>query len=226
MFMLSQLTGFNVNSSSASFAVTAIATNNVGSSSTTLALTTTVDVAAGSLIVVVAGNSSSNNISSVTDSAGNTYAVDVSATGTIRGGIASAPNCVALSSGSTITITFAAASSNRVGLAAGITGVATSAIDKTASATGTSTTPSSGSTATTTKADEIAIGMVCYDRNANPTFTEDALYTTIDSVIGGANVDRLNFAYQVLTSTGTPSYAPTQGASKQWSCAIATYKAR
>lgn len=50
--------------------------SNVGAS---VALTTTAAVVAGdSIIVVVASNTTSRTLSSVTDSAGNTYSIDVS----------------------------------------------------------------------------------------------------------------------------------------------------
>jgi hypothetical protein len=95
-------------------------------------------------------------------------------------------------------------------------------LDKTAGATGTSTSPSSGATATTTVASEVLVGVVCAG-NA-PTWTPGTGYTTIEEFdINGAKIYAAED--QVVLATGAYSATGTLGTSQDWAAVIATYKA-
>lgn len=107
-------------------------------------------VAAGALIVV-RGNSAgglSDHISSISDSAGNTYvkAVEVANGNTIATGIWYAENVSALSENDQINVTWKDTGQGKAAVAHEVSDILTSlSLDKTASATGTSTSPASGS---------------------------------------------------------------------------------
>ena len=138
------------------------------SSLSTLAITTTESVTAGDDILVEVGSNTggatSVAVSSVTDSAGNSYsqAVDYNSTTSpyVRESVWGAYGVNALPSGSTITITYASGVTARTAVVNVFRGLDPNPVDKTASARGTGTAPSSGATATLSQADELLLGAI------------------------------------------------------------------
>src|SRR5437867_3588971 len=137
-----------------------VGTNASQSSGTSLALSLTAGVAAGNTVIVTfamdpATCSAGTCSGPVTcaDSKGNTYSKDAdvangSSTSGARTVIFSAPVTTALVSTDTITVTHPSATARAMSVSE-FSGLATTAaLDKTASATNSSGTPSSGSTAT------------------------------------------------------------------------------
>lgn len=190
-----------------------------GASSSTIALAS-VTIPAGSLIIVMVASNTGTVLSSVADGT-NTYTVDdASSGGAPMIAVASSPNCAALS-GATITATFGTAAQPRMMTVWYASNAAlTSPLDKKASASGTSTTPSA-TTAATTFNFTIVVGGV--SSSGGPTITEDAAFTQDDTV--NATVLQ-NFAHKTIqpTAVGAQTYAPTFSGSAGWRCLVAAYK--
>lgn len=109
-------------------------------------------------------------------------------------------------------------------------GLATSSVvDKTASQVNSSgaTSWSSTATATTTQASEVAIGCVGgFNGSGIGTITgPSSPWTNLAQETSGGGSYGLRTGWQVLSSTGTPSYAGTFAASSDYAAVIATYKA-
>jgi len=218
---------------------------------TTTVLTTTEAVPAGALICVcyaVDGDGANANgeIESVTDSAGNTYVVgEAVSQGTtnagVAGGIYYAKNATSLASGSTITLNWTGASSPAAKSVSAfyVEGIdTTSPLDVIGTATGTSTTPSVSTSATTTQADVLTIGIVATEGPSGDTFTQDAspAYGTPPVRVGtsgGSATTNVTLAggHFVETATGVDgiaryykTYNPTLGTSRDWAAVIVTFK--
>lgn len=180
-------------------------------------------VAAGNSIIISAVGNAAHVITGVTDSAGNTYAVDVTNVAGSGNAIASAHNVNALTSGQIITVTMSA-SGDIAAIASEFSGLATSGtLDKTATGTGTSTTPATSATATTSQADELLIGSVIWSNNT--TFTQGASYTLVAQDQSTVNVRGNAQEYQIVSASGAYIADGTLSVSRQWAAAIATYKA-
>src|SRR6185295_5425569 len=104
-----------------------------------------------------------------------------------------------------------------------VTNMATaSPLDKKASATGTSTTPSATSAATTVN-NTVVIGAVCATSPA--VVTEDANFTQdLTSTFSGTGVGNVGHKTINPTTTGAQTYAPSLGSSVPWRCLVAAYK--
>ena len=165
----------------------------------------------------------------VTDSSGNSYAnnanvLDSSDTRTL---VFSAPVTTALTTSSTITVSFSTAAYYVNASALSVGGlVASSPADKSATSTGTSTTPSVGPTATTSQASELLIGAFGLDiSSGTPSFTAGSGYTALTAnLISGAW--GIYPEYQIVNATGAYSATGTfSGGVQDWAAAIVTYKA-
>ena len=215
-------------------------------SGTTTVLTTVADAPAGSLICIgfsveAGAIDASGNVDSVTDSAGNTYTKAVSHRSGIdsaatAGGIYYKENAAALASGGTITIDWTGAVAPVVkGVSAWYTeGIATTgALDQIGVASGTSTTPSVSTSGATAQADEITFGIIAVEgpvggtdwtQDASPAYaappdrasTFGAVVESNQALLGGHFIE---------TATGTKTYNPTIGVSREWVAVIATFKA-
>lgn len=191
--------------------------------------TTTAAIAAGDLAFVVAafnGAASPRTVTSVSDGT-NSYSLAARITnGTDTTELWYCENCAAVSSGATITITFTGTyggSGYGTASAAKVSGAATSsALDKTATQATSGTAPSV-TTAALSQADELLIG-VTYNDDSNPTFTEDASFSTIHTT-GSAAGSKHSLSYRIVSSTNAPTYAPTWGTSGTLSSILATFKA-
>ncbi len=161
----------------------------------------------------------------ITDSR-NTYALDVSGTAasTAHAGLWSALNIGA--GANTVTVNPPGNDTYISCVASEYSGVATtSALDRTASNSGNSTTPTSGTTATTTQAAELVIACLSHNGSAA---------TGIDLPSGYTNryIQQNNSTYQpgsadelIVASTGAQSASWGTTASNNWFGVIATYKA-
>lgn len=105
-----------------------------------------------------------------------------------------------------------------------ITNLAPSALDKTAVAQGMSTSPSSGATATTSRAHEFLWGTIGYASNEkavgtwSDAFTSGAQYTSTGGGIGG-----VEDGYKTVSSTGAYAAAKAGVDKDYWTAVIATY---
>jgi len=203
----------------------------------TTVLTTTTAVPAGALIVVGIAYDGDGTVGSVADSASNSFSVNWGrSTGTGAADIAvymsAAYNATALSSGSSITVSWSAQPAAKAISAFYVTGIATSAaVDESGTATGTSGTPSVSTNGATTQADEITIGLVASEGPSGDTFTQDAspAYGDIPVRVGtsgaGANSNvTLAGGYFIESAAGTKTYNPTI-TSRDWAAVVRTFKA-
>lgn len=187
-------------------------------------------VTAGNSVIVYVASVTAQGIS-VSDTAGNTYSVDadVSNGTAVRTFIAAAHNVAALASGDTITVTWAAAVSVKAVSVDEFSGLATaSALDQTTTATGSSTTPSSGAV-NTTQADELLIGAIGVNGPLLlDTFTPGTGWSPGTDAGSNGGTDTTNRTvrceYQIVAATGSYQADGTI-TSRAWAAAIATYKA-
>ena len=105
-----------------------------------------------------------------------------------------------------------------------VTGLAASPLDKTASAQGMGTSPSSGATAATTHANEFLWGSIGYATNKKAAGTwndgfvaSGAHFTQTDGISG------VDDGYKTVSSTGTYTAAKTGVDKDAWAALIATY---
>lgn len=110
--------------------------------------------------------------------------------------------------------------------AAEIAGLDPSPLDQTASSTGTSASPSTGTTPTTTQADEVAVAVIAASWNALPSFASwtNSFAEVVDLARDDAWDTGFGVATRTLTATGTYSTGATLPGSYYWSAGIATYK--
>ena len=204
---------------------------------TSLAVTTNAAVAAGDDILVTFATDPAGAVSSVTDSAGNTYSqvVDVTNSGNVRTIVYAAYNVTALPSGSTITIVHASvtARSAAVTVFRGLTSSAV--VDQTKTATGNTAAVSSGAAGTTTQADELLIGAVGLE---GPNYDAPSIWqnsftfgprlgTTFGTCTGGGDTDiTAQMGWRIVGATGAyQAQLVNQNTTRDWAAAIATFKA-
>jgi hypothetical protein len=213
------------------------ATASSKTSSTTLTITVpTGGFPAGStLIVLIVSDVGGQTISSITDSAGNSYVVDktsgMGATPTAGTTfVARSSNILALSAGQTITITFGAATTAKAVNVSCWDGLdLTNPKDRDSAATNTGTSITSGPTLTTTQADELVIGPAAVKGSTGDTFTPVSGLTALTRVgtSGGSAASNvtLNSLYKIVSVTGQYSIGGTNSASRDWGAIVVTYKA-
>ncbi|MDP2674685.1 MAG: hypothetical protein Q8Q00_07240 [Dehalococcoidia bacterium] len=199
------------------------------SSSSNSSITITVPAAgvaaADSIIVSVTAGTFAGAVS-CSDTKGNSYAVDADVTGVGRLFVCSAHNVTALASGDTITATYPSLSGVTTASANEFSGVsATTPADKVSTAAGNNASPSSGSTATTTQANELLFGAIAH--NSTPTFAPGSGYNLAGQVIGGSGSGQKTNSPEYRIVSATESYAAngTLSSGQQWQAAIVTYKA-
>lgn len=195
---------------------------------TSVALTTTGSSPAGaSILCAVTVNNGAAVLSSVTDSAGNTYAVDITRN---RGGsspyvaIASCHNAAALAAGGTITATFTASLTQaKTVVAQSVTGLATSGtLDRTGSNSGTAAnTWTSGTTGTLAQADEILLSVAM--NSGGRTNTPATNWTELADALDADSVAYV-VQYRIVSATTALDEGGTLSGSANYSAAVATYK--
>jgi hypothetical protein len=209
-----------------------IAGANTKASGATLALTVPGGgVAAGSSVIVLAYWRNAPATLTVTDTQGNTYtkddnlADDTSSMGLL---VYRADNITALVSGNTITLDSGQGTdTTKLAIALEVTGL--QALDKLAHASGTSTTPDSGSTATTTVPDSLAVGVIAASSGTDVstvTLTSGESWTTVavEGTTGGGTNGQLNPGHKVLSSTGAYKVSgDISPSSVRWVASILVY---
>ena len=208
---------------------------------TSLAITTDAAVAAGDDILVAFAADEEGTVSSVIDSAGNTYEPAIQAVfdqagaaAGVRTHIYAAYNVAALPSGSTITINHTSVTA-RSAVASAFRGLAGSAVvDRTQTNTGTSTSPASNATAATTQPDELLIGAIGTEGpNVDSpgvwlnSFTDGPrLGTSYGASSGDATDITVALGWRIVGATAGYTAAKSGlGTSRDWAAAIATFKA-
>jgi hypothetical protein len=178
---------------------------------------------AGNLIVAFVRMSTSTQTVTVKDSAGNAYLKAVSQAQTADGHqvyILYAENIAGTAN--TVTATFSG-TNNHPWLAiyeySGLN--ATAPLDKTASAQGSSTSPSCGPTASTTAANELLFAGVGLVNNSTATITAGNGYTLQQQ---DTNTSRAANETAIVSSTGAQSAGFTLSSGGNWSCVLATFK--
>lgn len=195
--------------------------NSAGS---TLTVTFTKTTTIGSRLCLAAMSTGNFTLSTVTDSRGNTWAVDKvsNATQGPTANIASALVTIAHQIGDTLTLTFSGSSTYAAGIVSEFDLGAGSSLDKTGASVGGSSTPTSGVTATRTVADELLFGATAYNDAA--TETAGSGYTILTTKNSGAGNRKITPEYQVVFVVGTDA-ATWAGSLSNWEAAIATYAA-
>jgi hypothetical protein len=164
-------------------------------------------------------------ISGITDAGGNTYAGRVTqANGNLGLTIWSARVTTGLSAGGTVTVSFSAGVANIV-LAAAVfrNTAAVSPVDAIASTAGASTSPSTGSVATTADYDLI-VAAFAMGSGSPGTQTPGAGWVALT----GTNVASsryLAWQYRVLAAAGSTTPGMTTSVSRSWTGAAVAYKA-
>lgn len=191
--------------------------------SLTAVITTTADAPAGSCIWVPAVATGDTVISSIADSASNTYAPVTNYTGGGSGNVIKGFWCIIpalLPSGSTITVTFSSTNGRKFIAAFSTTGI--SGIDLTASgATGTSTTPSI-TTAALAQANSQAWATTYVGAGYLDTWTEAAGWTSHTTAVTETRIMRT--AHINLASASAVTYAPTNSVSRTWTMNAVVFK--
>src|SRR5262245_34929582 len=170
------------------------------------------------------------------DTKGNTYSVDADVTngsGTtgVRALILSARVTTALVAGDTITITHPSVDA-RVMSVNEFSGLrATGRLDRTATATGSSTNLSAGPTAVTSQPDELLMGVVGVETKKGEPLTQGTGYTalpgantgTFGALTSNMSVDE---EYRIVSATGAYVADGTLITGRQWAMIIATYRSQ
>lgn len=213
--------------------VQSLGTNALDATGTTLTLTVPVGgVPIGDTIFIAAISATTGGAPTCADARGNVYTRDKSATSPSnisRLSFFSCPVTVALLAGDLITVTYSVTITKRAIAGAQFTGMnSTGILDVSTSASGTSTAPSA-TTGATTNANDLVIGIIGVDGPTADTFTEMAAFSghTLprSGTNGGGADETIDWAYKVVSSTGTQNYAPTLGTSRGWVDFVLTYKA-
>lgn len=185
---------------------TALGTASSTTCGTNFSITTGADAPAGSTVVLVIVNTTATaDAFTITDGAGNSYAAVVSANGTGRTlAIFTANGIGHLANGGTITIHDSQNSTCAVS-AYDVTGLAgASPVDQTATSTTASTTPSLS--VTDANANDILFG--ADSRGSALSYSTPATgFTTLTSAT--ATSLTAVWAYQIVSTTGSKTYAPT-----------------
>lgn len=217
-------------------AITVVQSKTINATTTSPAtLTFTSSVTAGNTVIVCVSNrntADSNLFATPTDNKGNTYHSAGSEIANPFGDAAIAQfYAYNVSGGSSFTISDVIESfcccGSPIGSTLSITayevsGLSTSnPLDLVHTGNGTSTTPASGSTGTTSQANELLVGQTA--TSANETLTAGSGYSNL-STQSSTNLSSAGET-QIVSSTGTYAATFSQSGSHSWACAIVTYKA-
>lgn len=186
------------------------------------------------LFLFIGGRQSATNITGITDTPGNTWAIDlpvVNATSNQYCAIASCQITAAHAISDTVTITMVTTiiGMSRSALLEEFSGIATGTfLDKTSTNTGPNSSSNTGTTAATTNANDLALAIHMHGTPNTSTITKDAAYTDFPTAQIGTNGatsgDRLiKASYRLLSATGTQISTDTCSVSVGWNAGIATY---
>ncbi len=104
-----------------------------------------------------------------------------------------------------------------------VTRLAPSALDKTSAAKGTGTTPSSGATATTSRANEFLWGAIGYASNGRATGTWSDGFIAGTQFTNSGGIGGVDDGYKTVSSTGAYTAAKAGVDKDGWTALIATY---
>jgi len=217
--------------------------NEVGASPLNIVTTATAPAGASIIILTSAKGDTTPTAVACSDSAGHTYTIDVSQSTPLfdtLGAICSTHRIAApLAAGSMLTVTWTGGGAPFFGRARAfaVTGLAAAPLDKTATADGISTSPSSGAAPLTTQADELLVGLIndltaavagaAFSPGTNGTANNCATsgsptYSTLAGVGTGAPPSLFSM-YCIVAATG--AYVAQATTSSTWQALLATYKA-
>lgn len=205
-------------------------TDGVNSGSDPVVLTTSTAHEAGKEIVLLVGTRGNRNVSSVTDSAGNTYtqvasASQGSANTNAKVYIFRSAGTNALASGGTITL-----SNSGIGTAVfAVEAVKVSGVSDATDASGTNSGTGSdpSSTITTVGASTVTFYVMTQVTTLSPTFSEDADYTSLTGAFNN-NVDgtgvgiSLSTGYRIRSSAGADTHDADTGLTVSWAEGLAS----
>jgi len=177
---------------------------------------------AGNLIVVFVRASTTSQTVTVTDTAGNTYAVAVSQSQTTDGHqIRIFYATSAVSSPNTVTATFSATNNHPWLAVFEVAGV--SGLDQTAHAQGSGTSPNTGLTATTTSSNELVFAGLGEVNNSTATATAGAGFQILLQD-APPNTSRAATEGQIVSVSGQYAGTFSLSASTNWSAVVAIFK--
>jgi phosphatidylinositol-3-phosphatase len=202
--------------------------------SATLSASPSVATGAGDLLVALIRDRNAKAlapVSSVTDTAGNHWVRDASTSRGSRadGEIWSVGNAASVTNSQAVMVTVGGASAATSAIAftvLEVTGASAAPLDMTATNSGSTRPASTGTTAATSQASEIAIADIGWNLTATPS-GQTAGYTTTaveQSTVSGSAAGE-QAAWQLLAATGPQRYSATlRPSSVGWTGAIATFK--
>ncbi|TMA30654.1 MAG: hypothetical protein E6J79_21080, partial [Deltaproteobacteria bacterium] len=206
--------------------------NAIGTTSTSISITVPAGgVAFGHTVLVSLAMDPAAGTVSCVDTKGNSYSAVVdfangSGTTGVRTVIFAARIVTALSAGNTITVSYPSVDASAVSINE-FSGLGF--VDRTASAGGNNGTPSSGSTAVTSQANELLLGSIGVETKKNDPFAAGAGYTGLPNTGTGksgspsSNVS-IDPEYRIVAATG--SYvADGTTVFARWAATIATFRA-
>ena len=194
------------------------AKTRIGGSTIAVSFSPSSDIAAGTKAIMVGETVQNIALTSISDSAGNTWTIH--ATSGTSMWVASADITTAVTTAGTITLNKASASAANYdlfvlevsGLASGST-----AFDQSATGSGTGTAYTAGPTATLSQDNEIAFGWWGQGLTSTPTQTPGTGWT------GLGNASTCTAVYQIVSATTALTASETSN-STGWSGMIATFK--
>jgi len=193
---------------------------NNGATTDPLAITTTSTVNVGSTIFLALSQQVANSITSVIDSAGNTYVQDVTIGTNHKAYIYRANVSIQLPSGGTITVAKTAATG--LGMAAiSVTGLDTSPLDASGTGSNASSTNISA-TVVATASNMLILGIAGYEV-FNLTQPGGA-WTNLTGNTASSN-SKIDWAYQVNVGPASYTYNPTLNIAEHWGAIAVSYKA-
>jgi hypothetical protein len=209
--------------------------NNVGTgvkttTSSTVTIVPVQNCGAGNMLAIAVGCGGTTTLSSVTDTKGNTWAVDKNqgTSGSPCGLATTMQDVGTLTTADTITATVSANGANHVCCAMEFSGITSGTrLDQVIGADGTTATAvSSGSTATLAQTVELVLGAISWAGASQLTFAKGASYTaqlekdeSSGAFLGVALEYKIVAATTAVLADGTISATPTS-----WHAICATYK--
>jgi hypothetical protein len=181
--------------------------------------------ALGLVAVVSSGVVSSNNVTGVTDGTNSyTRAAQQQGSGSSDAELWYVANAAAVSSGTNFTVSYSGTTNGLCLASAFVTGILTvTPLDKTALGPGTATTSPSAATGTLTKSNEVIFGVFFGGGSAMSNAPGFTSLTPLQTNSTNSNAF-MNFAYQVVASTGSVTYAPTQASANNTSLLVASFE--
>lgn len=198
----------------------------INSSGSPVTATTSANILNGDLLIVYVGmwTSGGRTVTAVSDGTNNYTKAQSATSSGYSSEIWYKAGASAVSSGATLSVTFSGATSGVMVSAIRVSGILLSspldAAPAGATGSGTSLSISSGVLA---QPKEILVGATTL--NSNPTFTQSAGFTSVGSTLFNAGIaTSASFAYQIVQSTSSVSYAPSWSSSQPYAGTLVSFK--